>query len=96
MCPHRNAFVLSRGIVGSSDGEPKVACPLHKRPFSLKTGACLAGDDLSVKVFPVKVVEGEVFLELPPQEQLNALLGTDLHRISATTAQDASACAHCV
>ena len=79
MCPHKNAFVLSRGIVGSAAGEPKVACPLHKKPFSLKTGRCLSGEDFSVKVFPAKVVDGQVFLELPPKEQLNALLATELH-----------------
>jgi nitrite reductase (NADH) large subunit len=31
MCPHKKAFVLSRGILGDAAGEPKVACPLHKK-----------------------------------------------------------------
>jgi nitrite reductase (NADH) large subunit len=30
MCPHKKAFVLSRGIVGSAGEEPNIACPLHK------------------------------------------------------------------
>jgi len=73
-----------------------VACPLHKKPFSLKTGECLSGEDLSVKVFPVKVADDQVFLELPPQEQLDALLATELHSIAASDAQRAAACAGCV
>ena len=36
MCPHKKAFVLSRGILGDAGGEPKVACPLHKKTFSLE------------------------------------------------------------
>jgi nitrite reductase (NADH) large subunit len=92
MCPHKNAFVLSRGIVGSAGDVPKVSCPLHKKPFSLETGECLSGEDFSVKVFPVKVDDGAVYLHLPPQSQLDALLATQLHRWSAA---DELACAGC-
>lgn len=83
MCPHRNAFVLSRGILGTQQGEPKIACPLHKRTFSLETGACLSGQQHTVKVFPVRVVGDEVQLFLPPEQQLDALLATELHAIRA-------------
>lgn len=96
LCPHKNSFVLSRGIIGSVNGEPKVACPLHKKPFSLKTGASLSGEDYSVKVFPVKVIDDNVFLELPPQKQLNALLGTKLHCVTASDTEETAACAGCV
>ena len=93
MCPHKNAFVLSRGILGSADETPKVACPLHKKPFSLQTGECISGEDFSVKVFPVKVEGETVYLDLPPQEKLNALLATELHRINP---EDHNACAACM
>lgn len=83
MCPHKRAFVLSRGIIGSHGDVPKVACPLHKKTFSLATGECLSGEEHSVKVFPVKVVDDQVHLLLPPQEQLNALLATELHCVTA-------------
>jgi nitrite reductase (NADH) large subunit len=83
MCPHKNAFVLDRGIIGSSGGVPKVACPLHKKTYSLNSGACLSGEALSVKVFPVQIQDDDVYLELPPEAQLDALLGTDLHSITA-------------
>jgi hypothetical protein len=79
MCPHKQAFVLSRGILGTQADVPKIACPLHKRSFSLQTGDCVSGDDLSVKVFPVKIADEGVFLLLPPKDQLDALLATRLH-----------------
>ena len=40
-------FVLSRGMLGDQNGTPKVACPLHKKTFSLESGACLSGEDYS-------------------------------------------------
>src|SRR5262249_4019862 len=94
MCPHKRAFVLSRGIIGSQGETPKVACPLHKKTFSLETGECLSQDEMSIKVFPVKVEGEKVMLLLPPQDQLDALLGTDLYRItSCATAHVLSAAA---
>src|SRR5205085_10289406 len=57
MCPHRREFVLSRGMIGDTGGKPKVACPVHKKTFSLETGQCTSTGDhaYSVHVFPVKV-----------------------------------------
>ena len=60
-CPHRNQMALSRGMIGSQGDEPKVACPFHKRTFSLKTGECLSGEDCSIKTYEVKVEDGKVF-----------------------------------
>jgi nitrite reductase (NADH) large subunit len=77
MCPHKREFVLSRGIVGDQGGEPKVACPLHKKSFALETGACLSGEDYKVEVFPVRVDGDDVFVLLPPAEEMDALLATD-------------------
>jgi len=86
MCPHKKAFVLSRGIVGSQGEIPKVTCPLHKKAFSLQTGECVSGEDFSAKVFPVKVVQEEVYLLLPPKDQLDVLLATRLHCVTACSA----------
>ena len=69
---------------------PKVACPLHKKTFSLETGECLSGEEYSVKVFPVKVERDEVYLLLPPNDQLDALLATELHCV--TSCEAAAAC----
>jgi nitrite reductase (NADH) large subunit len=64
-CPHRGDMVLGRGLLGTQDGEPKVACPMHKKTFSLETGAGLADPQYAVQVFPVEVRGGEVYLKLP-------------------------------
>jgi nitrite reductase (NADH) large subunit len=85
MCPHKKAFVLSRGIVGDQSGTPKVACPLHKKTFSLQTGESLQGEDYDIRTFPVKVEDGNVFLELPPTEILDELLATEIGCSLATS-----------
>ncbi|HUQ68827.1 MAG TPA: nitrite reductase small subunit NirD, partial [Planctomycetaceae bacterium] len=76
MCPHKNAFVLSRGIVGDQQGEPKVACPLHKKSYSLRTGACLTGESYQLETFPVRVEGDAVYLLVPPLEELDSRLAT--------------------
>ena len=78
MCPHKKAFVLSRGILGDAGGVPKIACPLHKKTFSLESGASLGGEDYGLQVFPVKVKNGEVYLHLPPTEVLERSLATEI------------------
>lgn len=70
MCPHKKEFVLSRGMIGDLKGTPKVACPLHKKTFSLETGACLSGEDYSIRTYPVKVEGDDVLLWLPPPGEL--------------------------
>lgn len=62
-CPHRQEMALSRGMIGSHDGEPKVACPFHKKTFSLIDGHCINGEeDYTIKTYPVKVENGEVYI----------------------------------
>ncbi|HLW68579.1 MAG TPA: nitrite reductase small subunit NirD, partial [Gemmataceae bacterium] len=76
-CPHRREFVLSRGIVGDHKGTPKVACPLHKKTYSLESGQCLSGESYSVQVFPVRIDGDDVYLQLPPEADLDAVLATE-------------------
>ena len=95
MCPHKNAFVLARGITGSAGLVPKVACPLHKKPFSLETGECLSDEPYSLKVFPVRIAGDGVYLLLPPERQLDTLLATPVHMIQAGDAEAARACNVC-
>jgi nitrite reductase (NADH) small subunit len=63
-CPHRRQMALSRGMIGTQDDEPKVACPFHKKTFSLKTGQCLNSDECSIRTYSVKVEEGKVFIAI--------------------------------
>lgn len=63
LCPHKQEMLLSRGMIGDKNGIPKVACPIHKKQFSLETGECL--DDSScgnVKAYPIKVEDDYVFI----------------------------------
>ena len=78
MCPHKKAFVLARGIIGDVAGEPKVACPMHKKTFSLRDGHSLQGEEYRIKTFPVKVEGEQVFLQLPPTDVLDDVLATEI------------------
>lgn len=62
LCPHKMEMILSRGMIGDEAGMAKVACPLHKRTFSLETGENLNGDLPSIAVYPVKIVDGFVYV----------------------------------
>jgi nitrite reductase (NADH) small subunit len=57
-------MVLSRGMIGSTGEacEPKVACPFHKKTFSLLSGECLSGEEYQIKTYPVKVMDGKVYI----------------------------------
>jgi nitrite reductase (NADH) large subunit len=77
MCPHKREFVLARGIVGDQEGRPKVACPVHKKTFSLETGHGMSDQDYSIRVFPVRVDGDDVYLNLPSIESLDAVFATD-------------------
>lgn len=67
--PYSGAAVLSRGIVGDRAGVPTVASPMYKQVFDLRTGACLdtqGKDPLGVRVHPVAVTDGDVFVRIAP------------------------------
>lgn len=76
MCPHKRSFVLSRGILGDEQGTAKIACPLHKKTFSLETGDSLQQEEYSIKVFDVRVVGDDVQLCLPQVGTLEPSLAT--------------------
>ncbi len=62
LCPHRQQMVLSRGIIGTQGDEPKVACPFHKKTFSLRSGKCLNSSEPSIRTYPIKVENGLVYV----------------------------------
>ena len=67
-CPHRKQMALSRGMIGSFGEEPKIACPFHKKTFSLKTGECISGDECALKTYPVKVDGNYVYIGIKNYE----------------------------
>lgn len=58
-CPHKGG-PLSQGIVHGR----RVTCPLHNWCLNLDTGEALAPDEGFTPYYPVKVVDGSVFLSL--------------------------------
>lgn len=87
MCPHKKAFVLSGGIIGDVGGVPKVACPMHKKTFSLENGESLQGEEYRIRTFAVKVEGDEVYVALPPIETLDQLLATEIGCKLATSCE---------
>lgn len=73
-CPHRKDNVLPRGLLGDQDGEPKVACPLHKKTFSLLTGKGLADPNYQIRTFPTERRGDRVWVKLPPRADLERTL----------------------
>lgn len=62
LCPHKMEMVLSRGMIGDDKGIAKVACPMHKKTFSLESGENLNGDLDAIAIYPVKIENEFVFV----------------------------------
>lgn len=62
LCPHKMEMVLARGMIGDAAGIAKVACPLHKKTFSLENGENLNGTELAIAVYPVKIENNRVYV----------------------------------
>ena len=58
--PFSKAMVLARGIVGDAKGVPKVASPVYKQAFDLRTGQCLDDPTVRVPTYAIRVVGGRV------------------------------------
>lgn len=63
--PYSKAFVISRGIVGSKGDRLKVASPVFKQSFDLRTGECLDDRNVTLPTFGVRAVRGRVQVEVP-------------------------------
>ncbi|WP_422082844.1 nitrite reductase small subunit NirD [Ulvibacterium sp.] len=62
LCPHKMEMVLSRGMIGGEGEHPKVACPLHKNTFSLKTGENLNGSLDAIATYPIRIENNFVYI----------------------------------
>ena len=63
--PIGKASILSRGIIGSIEGEPYVASPLYKQHFNLQTGQCLEQPEYQLKTYAVRVVGNQIQIQAP-------------------------------
>lgn len=62
--PFSGASVLSRGLVGTRGDVPKVASPMYKQTFDLRTGQCLDDPTVALPVFAVRRVGDRVEVAL--------------------------------
>ena len=62
LCPHKQQMILAKGIIGESQGIPKVACPFHKNTYSLIDGKNINGEQDSISTYPIKVEDGHVYI----------------------------------
>lgn len=58
--PFSEAFVIARGIVGDRAGRPKIASPIFKQNFDLRTGACLDDETVTLPTYAARVRGGRV------------------------------------
>ncbi len=65
--PFSKAFVLSRGIVGDRGGVPKIASPIFKQTFDLRTGQCLDNPKVRVPTHEVRIERGRVLVHREPR-----------------------------
>ncbi|GAA6022628.1 hypothetical protein JCM8202_005024 [Rhodotorula sphaerocarpa] len=87
MCPHKRAFILEHGIVGDDkDGRLYVSCPLHKRNFRLDNGDCLNDDEYKILAFDVLERDGDLLVQVPPPDELDALIGSSKWMVRKATA----------
>ena len=71
LCPHKQQMSLSRGMIGTQGDEPKIACPFHKKTFSLIDGHCMNDETVyRIKTFPVKVENDQVFIGIGTKEEV--------------------------
>ncbi len=52
--PFTGANVMSRGILGSRDGEPTISSPMLKHVFSLRAGCNLDDPDIMIPTYPIR------------------------------------------
>ncbi|HWC03611.1 MAG TPA: Rieske 2Fe-2S domain-containing protein [Methylomirabilota bacterium] len=59
-CPHEGGPLADGALLGDS-----AVCPWHGFDFDVRTGGCRVAPDLSVSVYPVRVADADVVVELP-------------------------------
>ena len=66
--PFSHAFVIARGIVGDRGGVPKIASPIFKQSFDLRTGQCLDDPAVRLPSYPVRVAAGRILVATAGEE----------------------------
>ena len=67
--PGSQANVLARGLVGDANGEAMVVSPMYKKRFRLRDGQSLEDAALRVRVWPVKIQHGQIWVQRVAADQ---------------------------
>jgi nitrite reductase (NADH) small subunit len=67
--PFSRAYVLARGIIGDRGGVIKVSSPIYKQSFSLLTGECLDDPSVKLPIYPLHVLDGEIYISMQTQQE---------------------------
>jgi nitrite reductase (NADH) small subunit len=70
--PFSHAFVIARGIVGDRGGVPKIASPIFKQNFDLRSGQCLDDPAVRLATYAVRVADGRIQIAAPSAEPEHA------------------------
>lgn len=62
--PIGKANVLYRGLLGSVENSKVIISPLYKQRYCLDSGQCLDDDGIKLVVYPVRIEENQVQLQL--------------------------------
>lgn len=62
--PIGEANVLSRGIIGSMGDDVVIASPLYKEHFNLRTGECMEKPEFKINVYPVRVDDSSIQVQI--------------------------------
>lgn len=60
VCPHAGGPLGQGAMEGSL-----VTCPFHAFQFDSATGVCTLDDEMRVETYPVRVENGEIFVDIP-------------------------------
>ncbi|AZL86426.1 nitrite reductase small subunit NirD [Aliivibrio salmonicida] len=62
--PIGKANVISRGMMGSLEGEPYISSPLYKHHFHLETGVCIEFPEVILTTYPVRMSDNQIQIKL--------------------------------
>jgi nitrite reductase (NADH) small subunit len=63
--PFAKAYLLGRGSVGERAGVPELRSPFGRHHFSLLSGECRENAAVQVPVYPARVREGRIEVQVP-------------------------------
>ncbi|GAA1480049.1 hypothetical protein GCM10009624_04890 [Gordonia sinesedis] len=86
--PFARAAVISRGLTGDRAGEPTVASPIGKQVFSLRTGACLDDESVTLPAYAARVTGGTVEVYFPTDAHPSGSVPDSVARVTTAAGAD--------